>query len=145
MQQLCVEISHLENNTEDSETIAFSETDKERSETSADTKTDYAENLSRSIFEKKVLLLVRRCLFSLLSRDTLNTIHLCIFFFFPSSLFRHEADFMFSLLMCCLCAAPYCTPASLSFFFSFTPAVTSCLTRFAPTLGYVLTHSHTDY
>lgn len=70
MQQLCAEISHLENNAEDSETIAFSERDKEQSETSADTKTDYAENLSRSIFEKKLLLLVRRCLLSLLSRDT---------------------------------------------------------------------------
>lgn len=58
MQQLCVEISHLENNTEDSETIAFSEIDKEQSETSADTKTDYAENLSRSIFfEKKGLII----------------------------------------------------------------------------------------
>lgn len=70
MQQLCVEISHLKNKTEDSETIAFFEIDKEQSETSADTKTDYAENLSRSIFQRKVLLLVRRCLFSLLSRDT---------------------------------------------------------------------------
>lgn len=61
----------MENNTEDLETIAFSETDKEQSETSADTKTDYAENLSCSIFlRKRVLLLVRRRLFSLLSRDT---------------------------------------------------------------------------